>query len=115
MSLFRRSPSVSTEPAAGRLAQISTGWLQSPYGQRAAVCITREIDRLIVLHIYVASDRQPVRAPVYEGRSTREATKAANDLLQTLRLRGYKAVHPASSDASFSVQDVCRTLDVALG
>lgn len=114
MSLFRRAPA-STPPSrdGARLARIGTDWLQSPYGQRAAVAIVREVDRLVVVHIQVESDRQPVRRPVYEGRSPRDATKAANDLLQSLRLRGFRAVR-AGGDAGFSVGDVCRTLNVAL-
>jgi len=114
MSLFKRAAHPRpSRPAAARLARIGTGWLQSPYGQRAAVAITREVDRIVVVQILVGADRQPVRTPVYEGRSPREATKAANDLLQTLRLRGFRAQQPGG-DAGFSVSDVCRTLNVAL-
>ncbi len=114
MGLFRRTAEHDST-AAENPATVSTGWLQSPHGKQAAVSIVRELDRLIVLHHYVAGDRRPTREPVYEGRSSRAATKAANDLLQTLRLRGYRASRPGSSDASFSVGDICKALDVALG
>jgi hypothetical protein len=114
MALFRRTADADTS-AAESPATVSSGWLTSPYGKLAAVSIVRELDRLLVLHHYVDGDRRPVREPVYQGRSSREATKAANDLLQTLRLRGYRASRPGSSDASFSVGDVCRALDVAFG
>ena len=114
MSLFRRADNrPPSRPAGARLARIGTGWLESPYGQRSAVAITREIDRLVVVQIHVGADRQPVHVPVYEGRSPREATKAANDLLRTLRLRGFRAKQPGG-DAGFSVGDVCQTLNVAL-
>jgi len=113
MSMFRKAPAPAPAPAAGRLSRVSTDWLQSPYGQRAAVAITREIDRIVVVHIQVESDRQPVRTPVYQGRSPREATKVANDLLHTLRLRGFRAVR-TGGDAGFSVGEVCRVLNVAL-
>jgi hypothetical protein len=102
-------------PAPPRAPRVSTGWLESPYGRRAAVSIIREIDRLVVVHQYVGEDRQPVQEPVYTGRSPREAAKAANQLLHTLRLRGYRSRHPACSDASFIVGEVCQALDVALG
>ena len=113
MRLFRSEARTIAAPT--RLARMTTGWLESPYGQRAAVCIDREIDRLVVVHLSVDGDGARTQEPVYVGRSPREATREANDLLHALRLRGFRAVRPTSSDASFAVGEVCRNLDVALG
>jgi hypothetical protein len=112
MRLFGSKAPAPAAPT--RLARATTGWLQSPYAQRAAVCIDREIDRLVVLHLTVDGDGGRRQEEVYVGRSAREATAAANELLHTLRLRGFRARHATSSDASFVVGDVCRDLDVAL-
>src|SRR5438105_11232840 len=113
MKLFRTE--APARPAPTRLARVTTGWLESPYGQRAAACIDREIDRLVVVHLYADDDGRTVQESVYVGRSPREATKAANELLNTLRLRGFHARHPGSKDASFILGEVCKTLDVAPG
>lgn len=116
VSWFRRgAASADAGDEDDQPVRVTTGWLESSYGRPAAVSIVRETYRLVVLHHYVGEDRGSVRATVYEGRSPREAVKAANDLLHTLRLRGYRAHRAGTSDANFILGEVCRALDVAPG
>lgn len=112
MSLFHRV----TEPVPSRPepATVSSGWLHSPEGRRSAVSIVAEVDRLLVFRHYVPEDGRPAREVVYEGRSLREAVRVGNDVLHTMRLRGFRARQPGSSDASFGAGDVSQRLGVAL-
>jgi hypothetical protein len=96
------------------LARVSSGWLESPYGQRASVSIVREPTALVVWHVEVGRDRHGNRRTVYEGRSVVEATKRANQLMHTLRLRGFRAKGAGSADRDFGIGEVSRTLNVAI-
>ena len=95
------------------LATVSSGWLESPYGERASVSIVRQPAALVVWHGEVATDRGRSRTTVYEGRSVVEATRRANQLMHTLRLRGFRARQGGSVDRDFAVGDVARALNVA--
>jgi hypothetical protein len=96
------------------LATVSSGWLESPYGERASVTIVRQPTVLVVWHGEVATDRGRTRTTIYEGRSVVEATKRANQLMHTLRLRGFRARQGGSVDRDFAIGEVCRTLNVAI-
>ena len=96
------------------LAKVSSGWLESPYGERASVSIVRQPTALVVWHGEVGRDRGANRTTIYEGRSVIEATKRANALMHTLRLRGFRARGAGAVDRDFAIGEVSRTLNVAI-
>jgi hypothetical protein len=96
------------------LATISSGWLESPYGERASVTIVRQPTTLVVWHGEVGTDRGRNRTTIYRGRSVVEATKRANQMMHTLRLRGFRARQGGSIDRDFAIGEVSRTLNVAI-
>jgi hypothetical protein len=107
----------SAEDSAGNskpLATASSGWLESPYGERASVTIVRQPTILVVWLGEVATDRGRNRTTIYQGRSVVEATKRANQMMHTLRLRGFRARQAGSVDRDFAIGEVSRTLNVAL-
>jgi hypothetical protein len=93
---------------------VSSGWLESPYGERSSVSILREPASLVVWHGEIGADRGAKRSIIYEGRSVAEATKRANQQMRLLRLRGFRARAAGSVDRDFTVNQVSRTLNVAL-
>lgn len=103
-----------SSPRSAPMARVSSGWLDSPYGERASVSIVRQPTSLAVWHGEVGRDRASNRTTVYEGRSVVEATKCANQLMHVLRLRGFRASQPGSVDRDFGVGEVSRRLNVAI-
>lgn len=111
---FGKKGSSKDSSRSAPLAKVSSGWLDSPYGERASVSIVRHPTSLVVWHGEVARDRGTNRTPIYEGRSVVDATKRANQLMHTLRLRGFRARQPGSIDRDFAIGEVSRTLNVAI-
>lgn len=110
----KRRSAEEDDAASKQLATISSGWLESPYGERASVTIVRQPTKLVVWHGEVATDRGRNRTTIYQGRSVVEATKRANQMMHTLRLRGFRARQGGSADRDFAVGEVSRTLNVAI-
>lgn len=110
----RRSAEDRGEAEAKPLATVSSGWLESAYGERASVTIVRQPTVLVVWLGEVATDRGRQRTTIYQGRSVVEATKRANQTMHTLRLRGFRARQVGSVDRDFAIGEVSRTLNVAL-
>jgi hypothetical protein len=110
----KRRSAEGDDAGSKQLATISSGWLESPYGERASVTIVRQPTRLVVWHGEVATDRGRNRTTIYQGRSVVEATKRANQMMHTLRLRGFRARQGGSFDRDFAVGEVSRTLNVAI-
>ena len=110
----KRSSAKDSGSGGGALATVSSGWLESSYGERASVSIVRQPTMLVVWHGEVATDRGRSRTTIYEGRSVVEATKRANQMMHTLRLRGFRARRADSVDRDFAIGEVSRTLNVAI-
>jgi hypothetical protein len=111
---LHENPSQRAASRWAPLAQVSSGWLESPYGERASVSIVREPTVLIVWQGAVSADRRGTRGIVYKGRSVRDATRFANRQMHSLRLRGFRARATGAKDRDFAISEVSRTLDVAL-
>ena len=110
----KRGSSKGSDASGKPLSTISSGWLESPYGQRASVTIVRQPTVIVVWHGQVDTDRGRSRTTIYEGRSVVEATKRANQMMHTLRLRGFRARQGGSVDRDFAIGEVSRTLNVAI-
>ena len=76
--------------------------------------IVRQRTALVVWHGEVATDRGRSRTTIYEGRSVVEATRRANQMMHTLRLRGFRARQGGTLDRDFAIGDVSRALNVAI-
>ena len=76
--------------------------------------IVRQPTTLVVWHGEVGTDRGRNRTTIYQGRSVVEATKRANQMMHTLRLRGFRARQGGSIDRDFAIGEVSRTLNVAI-
>lgn len=61
----------------------------------------------------MGANRQSENGTAYEGPSVREAVKAANQQMQMLRLRGFRAPQSGMIDTDFTLDEVCLALDLA--